>query len=101
MPNRPKLNWSPGAVQDLSRLRAFIEPHNPDAASAAAHRLLTAADRLIANPLLGHPIEGVPGFRRIFIPFGKNGYTLSYRLDENNIVVLRVWHGREDRTSHE
>ncbi len=97
MPDNPELIWEPGALHDLARLREFIEIHNPNAATKAARRILEAANGLLANPLLGRPLEDLPAFHQIFIPFGKRGYVLKYRIDGKNIVILRIWHAREKR----
>ena len=39
-------------------------------------------------------------WRQLLAPFGKSAYVLRYRLDTQleNLVVVRVWHGREDRS---
>lgn len=44
MPDKPKLIWEPGAIDDLTRLREFIRPHNPKASSNAAQRIIEAAN---------------------------------------------------------
>ena len=72
MPDKPELIWEPGAVNDLSRLREFIVPHNPEAAGRAAQVIIEAANRLLDNPALGHPLEDLPAFRKLVIPFGRS-----------------------------
>jgi plasmid stabilization system protein ParE len=99
MPNKPKLIWEPGAIDDLSRLREFLESKNPKAAVKAAQSIVKTANSLLEFPHLGHPIEDFPEFNKIFVPFGKNGYDMHYRIDQVNIVILRVWHTRETRNS--
>ncbi len=47
-------------------------------------------------PLIGKPIEGRQDYELI-TPFGQNGYILRYQIIEQNIVILKVWHSREDR----
>lgn len=97
MPDKPKLIWEPGAVEDLSMLREFIQPHNGKAAVNAAQRIIQAANLLLDHPHLGHPMDDIPAFNELFIPFGKRGYVLRYRIDEEKIIILRIWHGRENR----
>lgn len=46
MPGHNELIWMPGALDDLSRLRAFIEPHSPQAAARAATAIIAGANRL-------------------------------------------------------
>lgn len=100
MSGNHELIWTPGALDDLSRLRAFIEPHNPQAAAHVARAIIAAVNRLPDNPSLGHPHESLPGFRKLSIPFGRRGYVLKYRMDEQRIVILRIWHAREDRAEN-
>jgi plasmid stabilization system protein ParE len=35
--------------------------------------------------------------RELFVPFGAGAYVLRYRIHADTIVVLRVWHSREER----
>jgi plasmid stabilization system protein ParE len=91
-----KLVWSPAARRDLIRLREFIEPHNPAAARRAAAILRKSANLLQEQPGIGRRIEGRED-RELSVPFGQRGYLLRYRLHEDTIVILRIWHGLEDR----
>lgn len=95
-PRKLKLVWSPAARRDLIRLREFIEPHNPDAARRAAEALKKAADLLLEHPAIGMRIEDRDD-RELFIPHGQRGYIMRYRLHNETIVILRLWHGLEDR----
>lgn len=93
------LKWLPEAVADLVRLREFIRVHNPDAAQRAAKRILEAAHKLLELPLLGRPVLTIdrPQLRDLFIPFGQAGYWMRYTFTDDQIMIVRVWHGREDR----
>jgi len=97
MSNKPKLIWEPGALDDLSRLREFIQTKNPKAAVKAAQCIVKSANLLLDHPHLGHPMANLPEFNEIFVPFGQHGYVLRYRIDHENIIILRIWHTREDR----
>lgn len=90
------LVWSAAARADLIRLRQFIHPHNPDAARRAAQTIKKGTALLLEHSVIGTRIEDRED-RELFIPFGQRGYILRYRLHENTIVVLRLWHAREDR----
>jgi plasmid stabilization system protein ParE len=92
----PTLIWSPAARDDLVRLRQFIESHNPEAAKRAANALKQAASLLLAHPGVGKRLEGRQD-RELFVPFGKRGYVMRYRLDGETIIILRIWHGFEDK----
>lgn len=50
-----------------------------------------------ANLLLKHPGMGRRLDRELDIPFGKRGYVMRYRLDGDDIVILKIWHSREER----
>jgi len=90
------LRWTPEAVQDLMRLREFIGHKNPRAAARAALRIREAAAVLRDRPELGRAVEDEE-FRDLVAPFGGGAYVLRYRVDEDAVVVVRVWHNKEDR----
>jgi plasmid stabilization system protein ParE len=90
------LRWTPEAVSDLARLRAFLADKNPAAARRAALRIRKAAAAFREQPALGRVIED-EDFRDLLAPFGRGAYVLRYRIDPDAIVIVRVWHGREDR----
>ena len=91
------LKWLPEARDDLRRLYDFIAPHSPDAASRAVETLLTAAESLLEFPEKGRPWEGERWGRELQVRFGARGYVIRYRLFEDRIFIMRVWHGPERR----
>ena len=95
-----RLKILPEAIADLARLREFIHVHNPAAASRAAKRLREAIHKIPHQPFLGRQMEGVdnPELRERFIPFGKAGYWIEYLVKEEEILIVKIWHGRENRT---
>lgn len=92
----PVLIWSATARADLIRLRQFIEPHNPEAARNAAQALKKAASLIMQHPGIGTRLEGRQD-RELVIPFGHRGYVMRYRIDGDSIVILKIWHGLEER----
>jgi plasmid stabilization system protein ParE len=92
----PTLIWSTAARADLIRLREFIEPHNPEAARIAAQSLTKAACLIVRHPGIGKRLECRQD-RELVVPFGQRGYIVRYRLDEDAIVILKIWHGLEER----
>ena len=97
MPHR--LSWLPEALNDLIRLREFIHVHNPAAAGRAANRIRETVGKLPDNPLIGKSVDDINDstLRELFIPFGQGGYWLRYLAREENIIIVRIWHGRENR----
>ncbi|MDR3568412.1 MAG: type II toxin-antitoxin system RelE/ParE family toxin [Syntrophobacteraceae bacterium] len=92
----PRLIWLPAARDDIARFRRFIEPDNPEAAGRAAARLKKAANLLLTHPGVGKRLEGRQD-RELFVPLGKHGYIIRYRLDGEAVVILRVRHAVKDK----
>ena len=90
------LVWSPTARQDLIRLREFIQPHNPRAAQRSAEKIRKAAKLILDSPAIGTRIEGRED-HEFYTVFGQGGYILRYQLIGQKIVILKIWHDREDR----
>ena len=87
---------SPDAVEDVERLRTFLDQNNPDVTQRALTRIWTAIERLREFPTLGIPTKD-PDVRQIVVRFGASGYIVRYIAEPNDIVVTRIWHGREAR----
>ena len=95
-----KLAFSREARGDLVPLRAFIAKHNPAAAERIAKRLILGIERLLQHPRLGRrvtvgPDQIAPEEIRDW-PVGD--YVVRYLITESRIIVLRVWHSKEDRS---
>ena len=89
------LRFSPEAIEDLVRLREFVEKSNPSAAQRIANELLLGMEKLKVYPEIGLKVERAfepQRIRDLFI--GK--YTIRYLIGDGEIVVLRLWHGREN-----
>jgi plasmid stabilization system protein ParE len=93
-----KIIVSQAAVNDLARLHAFLAGKNSSAANRAVAVLHSAIRSLDMLPERGRP-SGTPNVRELVVPFGRSGYVLryAYRQQADEIVVLRLWHGREAR----
>jgi plasmid stabilization system protein ParE len=88
------------AIVDIKRLRAFLEGENTAAAKRAASLLSDAIEALSVFPERGRP-SGIQGIRELIVPFGRSAYVVryAYRREIETVVVVRVWHGRENRNS--
>jgi plasmid stabilization system protein ParE len=88
---------SRAAAADIERLRAFLFGRNPTAAERATATLLAAIQSLQTFPDRGRPAGA--GGRQLVVPFGRSSYVIDYRHDaaRQEVVVLRIWHGREAR----
>lgn len=88
-----KLKFTPRAVEDLKRLRAFIAEHNPDAANRISKRLRKSIQHLVENPQLGKAVEDLPEAR----DFITGPYLVRYTIIGETVVILKIWHGKEER----
>ena len=90
---------SPDAVEDVERLRSFLDQRNPDAARRALALIWTAIEQLQEFPDLGMRTEDAE-IRQIVVRFGSSGYIVRYAAlpGDGNILITRIWHGREART---
>ncbi|AGY60358.1 plasmid stabilization system protein [Gloeobacter kilaueensis JS1] len=87
----------PEAVEDTGRLINFLQEKNPEAAVRAAQALQKGTNTLSTFPELGHSMNDGTERREFFIPFGAGSYVLRYIISEQTLVIVRVWHSRENR----
>lgn len=92
-----KLEWSVTAGADLERFAAFLHDRYPSYAARIAETLIQKSLVLLEHPLLGRPVERQPDYRELVVQALRATYVLQYRIHGDRIVILRVFHGREDR----
>lgn len=92
-----KIVWLPEALEDIQRLRLFLEEKNPTAANRAGLILKAGAKRLVDFPERGYPMNEGTDRRELFLPFGTGGYVLRYMTDMEVVVIIRAWHSKEQR----
>lgn len=90
-----RVRWSREALADLSRLHAFLAPASLMIADEAIAGILEAPDRLITHPRLGERVDRYSDreVRHLFV----EDYELHYEVASDLILIIRVWHMREDR----
>jgi plasmid stabilization system protein ParE len=94
-----RLKWLPEAIQDFERLYFFLLDKDVEAANKAASNILGGSNLLKTSPRIGRPMPDDGDRRELFIAFGAGAYVMRYKLeDENTVVVIRVWHSRENRS---
>ncbi|MBU7585583.1 MAG: type II toxin-antitoxin system RelE/ParE family toxin [Nostoc sp. TH1S01] len=89
--------WTESAIDDLNRHYDFIKLNNPDAASRAVQAIVSSSESLQQNPRRGAIVDEIAGLRKFLVSFGKYGFIIHYVILEDDIVILRVYHGRENR----
>lgn len=87
---------SPDAVEDVERLRSFLDQNNPGAARRALASIWTVVDRLQEFPDLGTQTTDAD-IRQLVVRFGASGYIVRYAVLPPDILITRIWHGREAR----
>lgn len=92
-----KLDWLPAARDDIQRLFDFLVEKDSGAAERMVDEIEAGAASLLEHPRAGKRMDDESERREWFIPFGVGAYVLRYRLQEDRIVVIRVWHSRESR----
>lgn len=90
-----QITWLTPALLDLQRLRDFILPHNRDAAQRAVKVVRAAVAALATNPRIGKPVEDMPDYRDLVIPFGSSGYLLRYRIHGDVLYIIALRHCKE------
>jgi plasmid stabilization system protein ParE len=92
------IKWLPDAISDIKRLHTFLESKDSEAASRAAACILEGVNILKSSPRIGRPMPDETGRRELSTAFGAGAYVLRYMIeDDNTVVIIRVWHSREDR----
>jgi plasmid stabilization system protein ParE len=89
-----RIRFTVEAIQDLERLRAFVASKNPHAARRIAAEILDGIENLVLFPDMGLPVSRAPDprvIRDLFV----GSYTIRYLREENSIIILRIWHGKE------
>jgi plasmid stabilization system protein ParE len=94
-----KLVYAPEAVADLRRLRDFVAAKNPLAARRIAKSLREGIKRLKQFPQMGRRVQQAsdalaPEEIRDWVT---GDCVARYVLLEDMIVILRVWHQKENR----
>lgn len=91
-----KIQWTTKASSDLVRLFEHLRPVAPDAATRLIQQLVRTPDKLLDFPRIGEKLETYEPreVRRIFV----GNYELRYEIASATIFILRVWHGRENRS---
>lgn len=87
--------WTRRAVIDSDRLCDFLAQFNRDAAIKLAMRLDAAPTKLADHPRFGERVESyvVKEVRKLSV----GRYVMHYEITGDQILILRVWHSREER----
>jgi len=86
----------PRALLDLRRLHDFLVAKSPRAALRAVEAIEQGIASLDQFPLRT-PRLGSPETHELVVRFGRDGYVVRYRVRGDEVVITRIFHGRERR----
>ena len=89
-----EIRWSLPAAEDLERICERIESDNPEAARRVAQTIYEGCSQLRTFPHLGRASSRIAGRREL--RFSLLPYVAVYRLLENGIEILRIFHGAQN-----
>jgi plasmid stabilization system protein ParE len=91
-----KIQWTDKASSDLVRLHQHLSPVAPAAAARVVQQLAHAPDRLFEYPRIGEKLEAYEPreVRRIIV----GSYEMRCEIAAATIIILRLWHCRENRS---
>ena len=89
-----KLQFTASSQRDLIRLRDFIAQNNSPAAARISQQLRLSIQSLLEQPEMGIHVDELPGVRDLIL----KDYIVRYIVLEQEIYILRVWHGKEERS---
>ena len=89
------IKWTSKALSDLVRLYEFLAIKDRSAAARTVQSLSAVPDRLLDQARIGEKLEEFDPreVRRIVV----GRYEMRYEIQESVVLVLRIWHTREDR----
>jgi toxin ParE1/3/4 len=93
----PQVSFSPDAEKNLEEIENHIAGKgNAEAAEKVVDEIINRCGELADMPRSGRARDGIaPGVRSAT----SGMYVIYYRVHENRIEILRVWHGSRDHAA--
>jgi plasmid stabilization system protein ParE len=92
-----RIRWLRTALRNLDEEAAYIAADDPAAAREVVRRVLDAVGQLAEQPALGRPGR-VPGTRELVV--ARTRYLVPYRVRQDAIEILRVFHSSRRLPTH-
>jgi plasmid stabilization system protein ParE len=94
----PRISFSADSLDDLDRLREFLEGKSPEAWKKAKTAIITEIGSLATRAGIHKPAPDRLHQHDMQVKFGSLGYTIRYRYERGGdvVVILRMKHQRED-----
>jgi len=85
-----RVRWLRRALKNLDEEAEYIARDNPQAATRIVERIATSVGQLATHPASGRPGR-VPGTRELVI--AATPYIVPYRVHDDTVEILRIFHG--------
>ena len=92
--------WSATAQQQLHSIYKYIENESPKSAQKVISKILSATSSMGKNPEKHHPDKYKVNNDGSFRAFEIYKYRISYHIDKDVIVILRVMHTKQNPQLH-
>ena len=89
-----RIRWTPAAANDLQQIGQYLTRHLPHLAQSTLVELYETAQSLKISPHRGRPGRE-PDTRELV--FNRLPYIIVYRVKEETIQLLRIYHGAQER----
>jgi len=92
-----KVSFSPNAERNLEQIEGYIaDQGNAEAAAKVVDEIVDRCDELADMPRSGRVRDEIaPGVRSAT----SGMYVIYYRVHEDKVEILRVWHGARDHAA--
>jgi toxin ParE1/3/4 len=90
-----RIRWTPAAAADLQNISDYLKEHHPHYRQATMRKLYETVRSLKQLPHRGRPGSEEDTREILFAPLP---YVAVYRVNEQTIEVLRIYHAAQDRT---
>jgi plasmid stabilization system protein ParE len=90
-----RILWTPAAAADLQNLTDYLKEHHPHYRQPTMRKVYAAVQSLKEWPHRGR-VGREEGTRELVFP--PLPYIAVYRVKEQSIEVLRIYHGAQDRS---
>lgn len=88
--------YAPDADKDVTHLHDWLSEGSARGAAEFMTRLALAERRIEARPQMYRKLRDGET-RRYAFKLNRRSYLVDYQIEPKQIVVLRVWHGRQER----
>jgi toxin ParE1/3/4 len=89
-----RLRWTPAAADDLESIGNYLAQHLPSFAHSTILEIYQTVLTLRTTPYRGR-IGREEGIRELVLP--RLPYIVVYRVKENDVEILHIYHGAQHR----